>query len=96
VTTSSWTRVLDDCDARIDAATAALDRGAPVDVPPFGPIEAPGPMPAELVDRARELVERTDALEHRLEDERARVRSELRRLPRMPAAEREIHFEVRA
>ncbi len=93
---TSWAHVLDDCAARIDAATAALERGAPAEIPAFVPVEPPGPLPAELVERARALVDRSEALERRLEDERARVRAELLRLPRMPAAEREVHFEVKA
>jgi hypothetical protein len=92
---TSWTRVLDDCDARLDAAAAALDRGEPTAPEPFT-ATAPGPIPSDLVDRARALVDRSADLERRLADEQARLRSELRRLPRMPAAEREVHFEVRA
>jgi hypothetical protein len=94
--TTSWTGVLDECAARLDAAASALERGEAVAIAPFVPGLVPGPMPAELADRARALVERSAALERRLEAEQARLRDELRRLPRMPAAEREVHFEAKA
>ncbi len=94
--TSSWAGVLDECAARIDAAASALERGEPVTVAPFVPAAPGGPMPAELAARAQAIVDRSAALEERLEDEQARVRREIRRLPRMPAAEREIHFEAKA
>jgi hypothetical protein len=99
--TTSWTSVLDECDARLEAATAALDRGtldhgAGEPVTPFAGADVSEPLPSDLVERARALVDRSEVLEQRLRDEQDRLRSELRRLPRMPAAPREVHFEVKA
>lgn len=93
---TSWTDVLDECAARLDAAASALERGEMVTIAPFVPASTPGAMPADLAPRARSLVERSAALERRLRDEQARLRDELRRLPRMPAAERDVHFEAKA
>ena len=94
--TSSWTNVLDECDARLAAATEALDRGVGEPVAPFADADVSEPLPSDLVERARDLVDRSEALEQRLRDEQDRLRVELRRLPRMPAAPREVHFEAKA
>ena len=94
--TSSWTNVLDECDARLAAATEALDRGVGEPVAPFAHADVSEPLPSDLVERARDLVDRSEALEQRLRDEQDRLRVELRRLPRMPAAPREVHFEAKA
>jgi hypothetical protein len=94
--TSSWTNVLDECDARLAAATAALDRGAGEPVAPFAGADVSEPLPSDLVERARDLVGRSEELEQRLRDEQDRLRTELRRLPRMPAASPEVHFEAKA
>jgi hypothetical protein len=94
--TSSWTKVLDECDARLAAATAALDGGAKEPVAPFAGADVAEPLPSDLVERARDLVDRSEELEQRLRDEQDRLRTELRRMPRMPAASREVHFEAKA
>jgi hypothetical protein len=94
--TSSWQDVLDECDARLEAASAALDRGAGEPLAPFVDADVAEALPSDLVDRARALVDRSADLEQRLRAEQDRLRSELRRLPRMPAAAREVHFEVKA
>jgi hypothetical protein len=94
--TSSWRNVLDECDARLAAATAALDRGAGEPVAPFAGADVSEPLPGELVERARDLVDRSEELERRLREEQDRLRTELRRLPRMPTAPREVHFEAKA
>jgi hypothetical protein len=93
---TSWRNVLDECDARLAAATAALDRGAGEPVAPFAGADVSEPLPGELVERARDLVDRSELLERRLRDEQDRLRTELRRLPRMPTAPREVHFEAKA
>ncbi len=90
--TSSWAKVLDQCDARLAPRRA---RAAP-SWPPFTGVEVSEPLPSELVDRARAIVDRSGELEQRLRAEQDRLRSELRRLPRMPAAERQVHFEAKA
>ncbi len=92
--TVTWEHVLSDCEARLDAASSALELGLPAEVTPFSATEVAEPIPAELADRARVCVARGEALEAPLVNELERVRSELRRLPRMPRAEREARFET--
>jgi hypothetical protein len=95
---TDWEQALAECEARIDAAAAGLDGGvgATTAVAPFAIPAIDGPCPAVFEGRARALVERGIELERRLETERDRVRSELRRLPRMPPIERAWHLEVKA
>jgi hypothetical protein len=99
MTTASWTRVLDDCEARLDALAATMTTATPPEISPFLPVATAEPIPAELVPRARALVDRSAELEQRLANERDRVRAELRRLPRMPRTPgpgSEALFEVKA
>ena len=92
----TWEHVLDDCEARLDAAGAAIEqRGVPA-LAPFVEPDLDEPMPALLADRARDLLTRSAELEERLAGELERIRSELRRLPRMPAAAREARFDAQA
>ena len=83
--TITWERALADCEARIDTALAGLERGEPVQIEPFSPDEIDGPLPVVLARRAPPCRDRGAELEERLERELERIRSELRRLPRMPA-----------
>jgi hypothetical protein len=93
--TATWEHALADCEARLDAAAAALDQGGPV-VAPFTAPEVEGPIPEYLAGRARACSERGDQLQARLQDELERIRAELRRLPRIPRAPREAHFDAQA
>ncbi len=90
-----WEQALRDCEARIDTTAAALNRGARARLDEFTEPVVGESLPAGLVPRARELVERGEQLERRLADEQARIRAELRRLPRMPAAQHTAKFDAR-
>ena len=96
--TTAWAQTLDECEARLDAAEAALDSGTRPDVS-FSPDDGPSePFPADLVDRALALVKRGVELERRLTHDRDAVTSELRRLPRarIQQSHAESHFELKA
>jgi hypothetical protein len=94
--TLTWEAALDECEARLDAAVAALERTAPGVVAPFSADEIEGPLPAALADRAQACCTRGQELERRLADELERVRLELRRLPRVPQAPQAARYEARA
>jgi len=94
--TLTWERTLADCEARLDAAAAALEQGAPTAIAPFSAPDVEGPIPAALADRARACFARGEALEERLALELGRLRAELRRLPRMPRAQGEARFDAQA
>ena len=94
--TTTWEDALAGCEARLDAAEAALDEGKPIEVEPFEPPSVDGPIPADLVDRARQCASRTDALQPRLTAELERIRLEVRRLPRMPPVAPERRFDAQA
>jgi hypothetical protein len=94
--TVTWEQALEECEARLEAASIALERGTPSPVAPFSAPAVEGPIPPALVERARACSSRSDALAAQLGDELERVRLELRRLPRMPRAQREARFEAQA
>lgn len=97
--TTAWTRTLDECEARLDAAAAALDSGGHPDIAGFLPDQGPSePFPPELVERALALVKRGVELERRLTGDREKVSSELRRLPRarIQQSHSEAHFQIMA
>ena len=97
--TTAWTQTLDECEARLDAAEAALDAGTRTNVATFSPHAGPSePFPADLVHRALALVKRGVELERRLTHDRDAVTSELRRLPRarIQQSHAESHFELKA
>jgi len=94
--TVPWEQALAECEARLDAVTDALAAGTPAPVAPFAEPPVDGPIPAHLADRARECEARGEDLQQRLEQELEEIRSELRRLPRMPRAQRETHFDAQA
>ncbi len=92
-------QTLEECEARLDAAEAALDSGAHPDIAAFSPTDGPNePFPPALVDRTLALVKRGVELERRLAHDRDEVASELRRLPRARVRQRhaESHFELKA
>jgi len=93
--TTSWEDTLDECEARLDAADAALAEGRPVAVDPFVEPEVANPIPAELEARARTLAARTDDLGARLAVELERVRSDVRRLPRFRRSPGTGHIDTR-
>jgi len=92
----TWEEALADCDARLDAAEAGIGTGSNPAVAPFSVPELAGPCPDPLLGHVRSLIERGTALEERLTTERERIRLELRRLPRLPRAQGESHFDTRA
>jgi hypothetical protein len=92
----TWEQAIEECEARLDAASAALEHRAPAEIAPFSTPAVDGPIPAALVERARACSARSDDLSARLTDELERVRLELRRLPRMPRAQGEARFEAQA
>lgn len=94
--TITWEQALEECEARLDAASGALERGTPNEVALFCAPDVDGPIPPALLDRARACSVRSDALSAQLADELERIRKELRRLPRMPRAERETRLDVQA
>jgi hypothetical protein len=94
--TVTWERAIEECEARLDAATAALERRGPGQIAPFSAPEVDGPIPADLVERATACATRTDDLSAQLAEELERVRLELRRLPRMPRPQGEARFEAQA
>jgi hypothetical protein len=94
--TVTWEQALADCEARLDAAAAALEAGAPSAIAPFSAAEIEGPLPVALTGRAQACSVRGEELSRRLGEELERVRVELRRLPRMPRAPRETRFEAQA
>jgi hypothetical protein len=83
---SAWVAVLDDFEASLADAVAALDADAPPTAVTFTPPAVDGPCPAELAGRAQALLAAAAALEDRMVSELAAVREEIRRLPRPPAA----------
>jgi hypothetical protein len=94
--TITWEEALADCEARLDAAVAALEAGRPVVTDDFETPDVDQTLPAGLVDRARTVARLSEELESRLADELERIRLELRRLPRLPRAQRESRFDVQA
>ena len=92
----TWEHALEECEARLDSAAVALDRGTPAAITPFSLPAVDGPIPAALVERARACSARSDALSARAADELERIRQELRRLPRMPRTAGAARFEAQA
>lgn len=95
-TDGAWAEALDAFEARLVLAEAALEladddsdeggdggRGIPA---AFEAPSVPGPLPAEYADRARALLARALGIEERLTAAQRRIRAELARLPRLPAA----------
>jgi hypothetical protein len=91
-----WEQAIASCEARLDAASAALDHGDLSVVAPFVTPPVTGTIPDALLGRVRECASRGEALQLRLADELERIRLELRRLPRMPPARPENRFDAQA
>ena len=94
--TATWEETLEQCEARLDAAVAALEQGTTPEVDTFSEPRVAGPIPPALADRARACSERGEELAELLARELERIRLELRRLPRMPAPQRDTHIDVSA
>ena len=92
----TWEHALEECEARLDAASVALEQARPAAITPFSVPAVDGPIPAALVDRARACSARGEELSARAADELERIRRELRRLPRMPRAAGATRFEAQA
>ena len=91
-----WEDALTEYEARLDLVATALEDGNAVAVAPFSAPAVDEPIPAHLAGRARTCAARGDELRERLASELNRIRTELRRLPRMPRAPREAHFDAQA
>jgi len=95
--TLAWADLLDELEARVARAEAALaaETTAPVE---FEPLTCDAPLPPALEDRTRSLLGRVQELDRRCSEGAATLRDELRRRPRThPPARRAIgHFEVGA
>jgi hypothetical protein len=76
----SWIEALTAMETRLDA----IEHGD--DVGPFEPPAVDAPIPGDLLARAELIAARGEAVQERLEAESARIRGELRRLPRIAAA----------
>jgi hypothetical protein len=74
--TTSWNDALDAIEERLQLAV-------------FEPPDVATPLPENLAPRARALHAEGEELQRRMAEEAAKIREELKRLPRMPAAERQ-------
>jgi hypothetical protein len=74
---TTWTRVLDEYEARLDEQRACLDRGEAGYVEPFRPPAGLGPLPAELAARADDLLRQARDLEIELADNVAALAQDL-------------------
>ena len=93
----SWERALDELEARLELADAILDLNGEVEpLPPFATPPVDGPLPAPLAERARAALERSEALQARMEQEVERIRTELRGLPKLAPPPGRGRFEVDA
>ena len=90
MTTTPWADALDAMEERLELARALLElTGDASAVPPFDAPTVDGPLPADLAARAEALRETGEDLQSRMAEESAKIRTELQRLPRVPAAERQ-------
>ena len=94
--TVAWEQAIAGIEANVDAAERALAAGTAPELAPFTPPALAEPLPAELADRARACRDRNDALAARIGGELDRIRSELRRLPRVPRSTHEARFDAQA
>jgi len=85
VSAEAWSEALDEFEARLLLAEAALELAEEGAAPPFEPPPVEGPIPPECADRARALLARARGVEDRLVASRQRIRAELARMPRLPA-----------
>jgi hypothetical protein len=92
----TWEQALDAIEARLDAADAALDSSTLPVLDGFEPPAVIEGIPEALADRARTVLARGDALQRRLEEESARIRAELRHLPRFEPGRSAPRFEIDA
>lgn len=83
-----WYTALDEFEANLDRAEAALADPDAELKPVFVASAVDEPLPPELRHHAEALLARNAALASRLEAERSRIRTELARLPRRTATER--------
>ncbi|HVJ97261.1 MAG TPA: hypothetical protein VNC41_10570 [Acidimicrobiia bacterium] len=89
VTSVDWYTALDEFEANLDRAEAALaDPDAELKPATFVAAAVAEPIPAELRHHAEALLARNAALASRLDAERSRIRAELARLPRRATTER--------
>jgi hypothetical protein len=83
--TASWETTLSELEARIDSTERGIGARDVDALAPFTPPGDRGPLPVELGERARAILERGDDAVALAEAEQERLRAELRRLPRHPA-----------
>jgi hypothetical protein len=65
---TSWATTLDAFEARLVAQRALLDVGEAGELAPFEPLTSLGPLPTELLNRARELLAQAEDVERELAD----------------------------
>jgi hypothetical protein len=65
---TSWAHALDAFESRLEAQRCALDVGQPGELAPFAPPAGLGPLPADLGERANELLRQSWDLEVELAD----------------------------
>jgi hypothetical protein len=88
--TTSWNDALDAIEERLQLARALLElTGDASALAVFEPPDVATPLPENLAPRARALHAEGEELQRRMAEEAAKIREELKRLPRMPAAERQ-------
>lgn len=74
---TDWAATLDTFERRLDAQWSALNSGVIEPIGPFAPPPALDPLPAHLVERSTDLVQRFRALEDALIAALAKVGAEL-------------------
>jgi hypothetical protein len=91
-----WDATLDAFARRLDEQWSALDRNALDEITPFVAPAVDAPLPAELAQRAVELVQRCRALEDSLAAALARVSHDLDRAAAPAAAPAQpVYFDSR-
>ncbi|WP_370327631.1 hypothetical protein [Euzebya sp.] len=94
MTATTWTGALDAYEARLDAAADALRTGTPDAVAPFAPPADLGPMPADQVERAVALLDRTQDLTRAIRKAQTAVKAKLDAEPTTPRPIGQSRFDV--
>ena len=92
---TSWAVALDEFEARLDAQRAALDLADAGDLGAFQPPIGLGPLPAELLARANDLLSQATDLERELADNVTALGQDLavvRRVGSSTAKPQHAHF----
>lgn len=81
-----WHAALDEFAARLAGQRAALEDGNPDDVPPFAPPPTIGPIPDELRERARNLLQEAIELQAEMSTHLAAANREIQVVRRFMGA----------